>query len=187
MPSSGLTFRVWYALVGLFIFYLFINLIGKAQTHPILRKARVNQFTATVGILLLVALLKMASDWHKVNLYERSGVLAEATVTKKFSEMRILPIHNYGTTYIVEYEYIDSTGAKHLGEDYVRSQIWNSLSVGGTVDVKYLSDRPTDSAINTWDGYYESIHVCIALAIISGGALWWGMRRPTNSKRRTSV
>jgi hypothetical protein len=151
-PVSGHQLYGWYALLGLFVFFLFIRFVGKVQAHPILRKAGINQFTAVVGVLFLIALLKMGSDWHKVDLYHRNGVLAQATVTRKFTETRILPIHNSGTDYIVAYEYVDSTGTKHSGEDYVRSQIWNSLSAGGAVEIKYLADRPADSAVNVWDG-----------------------------------
>ena len=186
-PLSGQQLYGWYALLGIFVFLLFITFVGKVQAHPILRKARINQFTAGVGVLFLIALLKMGSDWHKVDLYNRNGVLAQASVTRKFTETRILPIHNYGTDYIVAYEYVDSTGAKHSGEDYVRSQIWNSLSAGGSVEIKYLADRPADSAVNAWDGYYESIHVSIALAVVSGGALLWGLRRPAGRQRHNSV
>src|SRR3974390_1858638 len=181
--SSMVGTRCWGFLFSSFS----LGLSERFKLTQFLRKARINQFTAVVGVLLLIALLKMGSDWHKVDLYYRNGVLAQATVTRKFTDTRILPIHNYGTNYIVAYEYVDSTGAKHSGEDYVRSQIWNSLSAGGSVEIKYLADRPADSVVNAWDGYYESIHVSIALAVVSGGALLWGVRRPTGRQRHNSV
>src|SRR3974377_2589456 len=92
-PLSGRQLYGWYALLGIFFFFLFISFVGKVQAHPILRKARINQFTAVVGILFLIALLKMASDWHKVDLYYRSGILAQATVTRKFTDTRIIQLH----------------------------------------------------------------------------------------------
>src|SRR3974377_145155 len=130
-PLSGRQLYGWYALLRIFVFFLFIRFVGKVQAHPILRKARINQFTAVVGVILLIALLKMGSDWHKVDLYYRNGVLAQATATRKFTDTRILPIHNYGTNYIVAYEYVDSTGAKHSGMECVIVIIGIVLVVGG--------------------------------------------------------
>ena len=71
-PLSGQQLYGWYALLGIFVFLLFITFVGKVQAHPILRKARINQFTAGVGVLFLIALLKMGSDWHKVDLYNET-------------------------------------------------------------------------------------------------------------------
>jgi hypothetical protein len=182
--SSRFAARGWYELLGLFGYLMLLNLVGKFQAHPIMRRARLNQFSALVGIIFLVALLKMGSDWHKLDLYKRKGVVTQASVTRKSWDMDILPIRNVRTRYIVAYEYTDATGAKHAGEQYVRSKIWNPLSVREKVEVSYLSDSPADSTVNDWGGSYESMDLCIVLALLSGAALWWAMKMP---KTRRSV
>jgi hypothetical protein len=178
LPVSRFAARAWYELVGLFAFWMLLKLLGKFQAQPMMRRARINQFSALVGIIFLVALLKMGSDWHKLDLYKRKGVVTQASVTRKSWDTDILPIRNVRTRYIIAYEYTGATGAKHTGEQYVRSQIWNPLSVGGKVEVSYLSDSPADSAVNDWGGSYESMEVCIVLASLACPALWWAMKTP---------
>jgi hypothetical protein len=131
-----------------------------------------------VGVIFLIALLKMGSDWRKVDLYKRKGAVTQALVTRKFRVENLSPLRYWSTSYGVAFEYTDANGAKHSGEDYVRSQIWNPLSVGGKVEVRYLWDSPADSAVNEWGSSYESMEVCVVLLLISGPTLWWAMKTP---------
>ena len=58
--------------------------------------------------------------------------------------------------------------------------------MGGKVEVKYLSDNPADSAVNAWGGSYETIEVCIVLALFSAPALWWAMKTSKTHQRGKS-
>jgi hypothetical protein len=51
------------------------------------------------------------------------------------------------------------------------------VSAGGKIEIEYLSGNSSDSSVNSWDAYYESIHVCIALALMSAAALLWAVKK----------
>jgi hypothetical protein len=51
------------------------------------------------------------------------------------------------------------------------------VSAGGKVEIEYLSGNSSASSVNSWDAYYESIHVCMALALVSAAALLWAVKK----------
>jgi nitrogen fixation-related uncharacterized protein len=179
---AATSYEVLRTLIGVSAYLVLLILVSKFQAHPLMKRAGINPFTASVAALLLLALLGMGTAWHKIESYKTRGVVTRAHVTGKFQQWRSSRFG--GIEYVVDYEYSDASGGTHAGEDHLHREIWDPLSVGGTVEVKYLSDSPVDSAVNEWGGYYESIHVCITLALVSGGALWWGLKRSRQRHRR---
>ena len=184
MYPTALAPTLW-VFIGLLGYLMAIRLVVKYQARPIMKRLRVTPFSAAVGIILLVALLKMGTDWDKIETFKRNGVITQADVTGKFTELSLSRFG--GTRYKVVYEYADASGDRHTSEDDVPHGIWGSLSVGGKVEVKYSSDDPSDSAVNTWARYYESIHVCIALSLLSSAALWWATKKPQQHRPRKST
>jgi hypothetical protein len=112
-------------------------------------------------------------------------VVTQATVTRKFYEPD-LPRFG-GTKYKVDYTYTDAGGNNHANEDYVSYKVWKPLIAGGKVEIEYLSGKSSDSSLNSWDAYYESIHVCLALALVSAAALLWAVKKPPSHRPRKSV
>lgn len=184
MHSTALS-REWWMFVGLFGYFVALRLVLKYQTRAMMRRARVTALSFTLGSIVVVALLKMGVDWRKVETYKKNGVVTQATVTRKFYESD-LPRFG-GTKYRVDYAYTDAGGNNQSNEDDVSYKVWKPLRVGGKVEVEYLSGNSSDSAVNAWDAYYESIHVCIALALVSAAALWWAMKKPQSHRPRKTT
>ena len=174
MHSSTLI-REWWMFVGLFAYFVALRLVLKYQTRSAMRRARITVLSFTLGSILVVALLKMGADWRKIETYKTSGVVTQATVTRKFY-VPDLPRFG-GTKYKVDYTYIDAVGNNHANEDYVSYKIWKPLAAGGKVEIEYLSGNSSASSVNSWDAYHESIHVCLALALVSAAALFWAVKK----------
>lgn len=155
---------------GLAAYFVALRLVLKYQTRPMMRRARITVLSFTLGSILVVALLKMGADWRKIETF-RNGVVTQATVTRKFY-VPDLPRFG-GTKYKVDYTYTDAIGNEHANEDYVAYKVWKSLAAGGNVQIEYLSSDSSASAVNSWDAHYESIHVCMVLALVSAAALLW--------------
>jgi hypothetical protein len=171
--------------VGVLAYFVALRLVLKYQTRPAMRRARITVFSFTLASLLVIALLKMGADWRKIQTFKKSGIVTQATVTWKFRELD-LPRFG-GTKYKVDYTYTDADGANHANEDYVSYKVWKPLAAGGKVEVEYLSGKSSDSSVNSWDAYYESIHVCLALALISAAALWWATKKPQSHRPKKTA
>lgn len=170
---------------GVFAYFIALRLVLKYQTRETMRRARITVFSFTLASILLIALLKMGVDWRKIQTFKKSGIVTEATVTGKFRELD-LPRFG-GTKYKVDYTYTDEDGTNHANEDYVSYKVWKPLAAGGKVEIEYLFGKSSDSAVNFWDAYYESIHVCLALALVSAAALFWALKKPQSHRPRKSA
>jgi len=167
--------------VGLLAYFVALRLVLKYQTRPMMRRARVTAFSFTLAGILVIALLKMGVDWRKIETFKKTGVVTQAIVTRKFRELD-LPRFG-GTKYKIDYTYTDAGGSNHANEDYVSYKVWKPLAAGHQIEIEYLSGNSSASSVNSWDAYYESIHVCMALALVSAAALWWALKnqRPRKS------
>ena len=77
LPAFGAATRGWLALLEVFAYLMFFKLVGKFEAYPMMRRARMNRFSASVGSIFLLAVLKVGLDWHKLDTYERKGVVAK--------------------------------------------------------------------------------------------------------------
>jgi hypothetical protein len=175
MTPSIAHIREFWMFVGLAAYFVALRLVLKYQTRRMMRRARITALSFTLGSILVVALLKMGADGHKIETFKKSGVVTQAIVSRKFRELD-LPRFG-GTKYKVDYTYTDADGNNHANEDYISYKVWKPLSAGGKVEIEYLSGNPSASSVNSWDAYYESIHVCIALALVSAAALFWALKK----------
>ena len=160
---------------GLFAYFVALRLVLKYQTRPMMRRARITALSFTLGSILVVALLKMGADWRKIETFKKTGVVTQAIITRKFRELD-LPRFG-GTKYKVDYTYTDAGGHNRANEDYVSYEVWKPLAAGGKVEIEYLSGDSSASSVNSWAAYYESIHVCLALALVSAAALFWAVKK----------
>jgi hypothetical protein len=167
--------REFWMFVGLAAYFIALRLVLKYQTRPMMRRARITVFSFTLASILVIALLKMGVDWRKIETFKTNGVVTQATVTRKFYEPD-LPRFG-GTKYKVDYTYTDAGGNSHTNEDYVSYKVWKPLAAGGKVEIEYLSGDSSASSVNSWDAYHESIHVCLALTLVSGVALFWALKK----------
>lgn len=167
--------------VGVAAYLVTLRLVLKYQTRSVMRRARVTVFSFALASILVIALLKMGADWLKIETYEERGIVTQATVTRKFYEPD-LPRFG-GTKYKVDYTYTDAAGNSHANEDYVSYKVWKPLATGGKVEIEYLSGDSSVSSVNSWGAYYESIHVCLALALVSAPTLLWAVIKSSPTEK----
>ena len=177
--------REFWMFVGIAAYFVALRLVLKYQTRTMMRRAHITVFSFTLASILFIALLKMGVDWRKIETFKTNGVVTQAVVTLKFRELD-LPRFG-GTKYKIDYMYRDAAGNNHTNEDYVSYKLWKTLAAGGKVEIEYLSDNFSASSVNSWDAYYESIHVCLALALVSAAALFWALKEPQSHRQTKSA
>ena len=66
-------------LVGIAAYFVALRLVLKYQTRPMMRRARITVFSFTLASILVIALLKMGVDWHKIETFKKNGTVTQAT------------------------------------------------------------------------------------------------------------
>lgn len=105
---------------------------------------------AVIGLVLIVT-GRAATQRQKAKamLIYQTGLAAEATVTFVDRNYRVL-VNNRPIYSIVEFKFRDASGVEHVErKDTVQSElvIRNQIEVGGTVNIKYLPEDPSQNIL----------------------------------------
>jgi hypothetical protein len=98
--------------------------------------------SGTIIFFIGLAVLMSSLLWNDEKTVRETGTEAKAIVLNKQAVTYADKDGHTGEHYFVDFEFADDKAAKHQGRRTVHQDVYNSATIGQTIDVKYLPNKP---------------------------------------------